>query len=366
MTVIDVIKYEGDNQTFIWKYPVEDFNTSSQLVVHESQEAIFFLNGQALDSFGPGRHSLETSNIPLINKVINLPSGGTSPFHAEVYFINLVEQMGIAWGTNSRVQFLEPNYGFPLSVGASGEMALAIRNGRKLLIKLVGTEAILSQTKLIAYFKAFLQTKIKSAVAQSIQSQQICIFETDLKLDELSQEIKTRLAPIFEEYGLELTQLMVTAIIKPEDDPIYQKFKDLYFRQYADIRESEINQQVAIVNQETEAKRTIIEAQAKANKRAIEGYTYHQERSFDVAEKVASNEAVGEFANAGIGMGVIAGVGGPIGSTVSTAMTEAIRPIDSRESSPVQQGARAAFCPNCGKAFSESDLFCSRCGTKRV
>ena len=55
---IDVIKYEGDNSTFVWKHPGEDFNTLSQLIVHENQEAVFFRNGQALDMFGPGRYTL--------------------------------------------------------------------------------------------------------------------------------------------------------------------------------------------------------------------------------------------------------------------------------------------------------------------
>ena len=68
--IADVIKYEGDNTTFIWKHPCEDFNSLTQLIVHESQEAIFMMNGQALDLFGPGRYTLETQNIPLISKYI--------------------------------------------------------------------------------------------------------------------------------------------------------------------------------------------------------------------------------------------------------------------------------------------------------
>ena len=92
MSITDVIKYEGNNQTFIWKHPSEDFNTGSQLIVHETQEAIFFLNGQALDSFGPGRHELETQNLPLLNGISKITTGGVSPFHSEVYFVNLIEQ----------------------------------------------------------------------------------------------------------------------------------------------------------------------------------------------------------------------------------------------------------------------------------
>ena len=110
MAIFNVIKYEGDNTTFIWKHPCEDFNIFSQLVVHESQEAIFFKDGQALDLFGPGRYTLKTQNIPIIGKVLNLATGGLSPFHCEVYFINKSEQMAIKWGTDSKIQFIEPTY----------------------------------------------------------------------------------------------------------------------------------------------------------------------------------------------------------------------------------------------------------------
>lgn len=94
--IADVIKYEGDNSTFIWKHPCEDFNTASQLIVHESQEAVLFLNGQALDLFGPGQHTLETENIPILRHLINIPTGGVSAFHCEVYFINKTEQWQFA------------------------------------------------------------------------------------------------------------------------------------------------------------------------------------------------------------------------------------------------------------------------------
>ncbi len=95
MAILDVIKYEGGNDTFVWKHPAEDFSTKSQLIVHETQEAVFFKNGQALDLFAAGRHTLDTQNIPLISKFVNLPFGGVSPFHCEVYFVNKVVSMDI-------------------------------------------------------------------------------------------------------------------------------------------------------------------------------------------------------------------------------------------------------------------------------
>ena len=80
-----IIKYEGDNETLIWKHPIEDFNFGSQLIVHESQEAIFFRDGQALDLFGAGRYTLETQQLPLMQKMYKLPTDTEGTFHSEVY-----------------------------------------------------------------------------------------------------------------------------------------------------------------------------------------------------------------------------------------------------------------------------------------
>ena len=78
MEITSVIKYEGDNTTFVWKHPKEDFNTLSQLIVHESQEVVLFQDGQALDVFTAGRHTLETANIPLLKKIRNIPENLSS------------------------------------------------------------------------------------------------------------------------------------------------------------------------------------------------------------------------------------------------------------------------------------------------
>ena len=192
MALAEVIKYEGDNSTFIWKHPVEDFNTNSQLIVHETQEAILFLNGQPMDLFGSGKYTLETQNIPILNKIINLPTGGVSSFHCEVYFINKVEQMAITWGTDSKVQYVEPTYGFPISLGAGGEMSLKVKDSKKLLLRLVGTESVLSREKLVSYFRAFLMTRIKTYIAQSLKKSHINIFEIDEHLLEFSSNSASR------------------------------------------------------------------------------------------------------------------------------------------------------------------------------
>lgn len=356
--VADIIKYEGDNATFIWKHPCEDFNSLTQLIVHESQEAIFFLNGQALDLFGPGRYTLETQNIPLIGKALNRTTGDQTPFHCEVYFINKTEQMAVKWGTDSKVQFIEPTYGFPLSIGASGEMTLKILDGRKLLINLVGTENSLTQSKLLLYFRSILMTKVKTYIAQIMKSNAINIFEIDQNLNAFSQAIKKLVAPDFCDYGISLEKFFVTTIVKPDGDRQYEKFKELHFRQYADIAEAKLRQQVNIIDAETEAKKTIIESKALAQKRATEGYTYSQERGFDVAEKVAENEAVGEFTNMGVGFGTMAGVGGAVGGMVGGVMHDALGSIANPAVSNTQQN----FCENCGSKVNIGAAFCEECG----
>lgn len=323
-TIGDIIKYEGDNSTFIWKHPCEDFNYLTQLIVHESQEAIFFMNGQALDMFGAGRYTLETQNIPLIGKALNKATDDKTPFHCEVYFINKTEQMNIKWGTDSRVQYIEPTYGFPLSIGASGEMSLRAEDSRKLLLKLVGTENYLGQQQLAGYFRSFLMTRVKTYIAQVMKTNSINIFEIDENLTMFSNAIKNLLIGDFAEYGVSLEQFFVTTVLKPDGDRQYEKFKELHFRQYADIAEAKLKQQTDLIYAETEAQKTIIDSKAQATKRAQEGYTYQQERGFDVAEKVAQNEAVGEFTNMGVGFGTMAGVGGAVGGMVGGMMNDAM------------------------------------------
>lgn len=361
--IAEIIKYEGDNSTFIWKHPSEDFNSLTQLIVHESQEAIFFMNGQALDLFGPGRYTLETQNIPVLGKVLNRVTGDESPFHCEVYFINKTEQMAVKWGTDSKVQYIEPTYGFPLSIGASGEMSLRAEDSRKLLLKLVGTESFLGQQKLVSFFRSFLMTKVKSYIAQVIKAKNINIFEIDENLTTFSNEIKNLLVSDFAEYGVALEQFFVTTIVKPDGERQYEQFKELHFRQYADIAEAKLRQQTDLIYAQTEAQKTVIESQAMATKRAQEGYTYQQERGFDVAEKVAQNEAVGEFTNMGVGFGTMAGVGGAVGGMVGGMMSDAMgaATAPAPQAQPVQNAG--CFCENCGAKLNANAAFCEECGT---
>lgn len=134
------------------------------------------MNGQTFDTFGAGRYTLETQNIPLIGKALNKATGDTTPFHCEVYFINKTEQMAIKWGNYSKVQYIDPTYGFPISIGASGKMTLRAEDGRKLLINIVGTETVLSRESLSLYFRSFLMLRVKTYIAQIMKAGKINVY----------------------------------------------------------------------------------------------------------------------------------------------------------------------------------------------
>lgn len=364
-SIANVIKYEGDNTTFIWKHPIEEFNTGSQLIVHESQEAIFFMNGQALDLFGPGRHTLDSQNLPYVRKFYNEIFDGETPFHCEIYFINKVEQMAIKWGTDSKVEYIDPTYGFPLKIGASGQMNLRAQNSRKLLVKVVGTEIGITQQMLVNKFRAFLTTRIKTYLAHVIKKNKINIFAIDEQLTKMSQDLMTKLTPDFSDYGVALERFFVTTIVKPEGDRSYQKFKQLHFRKYTDVAEAELRQKIGVIDQTTEAKRMVIEAKGLAEKRSTEGYTYQQEREFDVAERVASNEGVGEMSNIGIGLGMMTGVGATVGNTVGNMMKGTMDDISDQNTTEQKSSPlHTTQCTKCGKPLPSGAKFCLECGTK--
>ena len=367
--VAQIIKYEGDNSTFIWKHPCEDFNTQTQLIVHESQQAVFYMNGQILDTFEAGRYTLETQNIPLIGKFFNKVFDNQTPFHCEVYFINKTEQMAVKWGTDSKIEYVEPTYNFPIQIGASGEMTLRVKDGKKLLVKVVGTEKGLTQAGLVQKFRAFLMTRFKTYLSTYIRENKINIFQIDEKLTEISADMQNQLVPDFDEYGVSLIHFFVTTVVKPEDDKTYRRFKDLHFRQYADIAEARLQQNIDIIGQETEKQKMILEAEGKAAKRQIEGYTYQQERGFDVAQTVAANEGSGNMSNLGIGLGVMAGVSGTVGGLVNESISAAVKPTSGEVCSKCGNSLppNAKFCLECGtkvENLSENEIICPNCGGK--
>ncbi len=381
------IKYEGDNETFIWKHPVEDFNLGSQVTVHESQEAVFFRDGQALDTLGPGRHTLETQSIPLLNSFYKLPTHPQQAFHAEIYFINMTTQMGIKWGTPEKISVLDPLHNFYVKLGAGGEFNLRVCDSRRLLLKLVGTTGGLKQSQLMAsggsagFFRALIITEVKSLLPQIIRQQRVDLLQPDEMLKPLSEGLKVAINHSLKEYGLEIPEFYVTRIITPDadEDPNYAKLQQQYADRFLRVRENQIEQEVLEaardrkrVQAQTDAEMKIIAAQAEAeaNRQRImleaqemqlKGYTYQQETARQVANAAASN--MGAMAGGGgSGIGDIVGLGMAMGtmSTIADTTRDAVRGITEAGKPPVAAGGWKCACgvENIGK-------FCMECGSPK-
>ena len=122
MALIEVIKYNGNNNEFVWKFPSEDLKLGAQLIVNFSQNAYFVKNGKILDEFTEGRYTLKSANIPLLNKIINLPFGEKSPFAAEVWYVNLISKLDNKWGTVRPINLEDPLYGVVVPARAFGQL----------------------------------------------------------------------------------------------------------------------------------------------------------------------------------------------------------------------------------------------------
>ena len=376
--IADVIQYEGSNDIFILKHEREDFNTGSQLIVHESQEAVFFMNGQALDLFGPGRHTLETQNLPLVGKFFNAPTGGVTPFHCEVYFINKTEQLAVKWGTDTKLGYIEPKYGFPVRIGASGEMSLRVEDSRKLLVKVVGTEKGISQQGFVQKIRGFLMTRLKAHLANYMKAEQINIFEVDEHLVTISEALRGLFKPDFLDYGIALERFAVNVIV-PDEDENFKAARDAAAVQVRLARQ-EATEAVRDVQVGREAKRTA-DAERYQKERAAdaEGYrlrqmgiTRQEELQADVLKTMAGNESVGQVSNPIMGATMMAGVGLPIGAAVGGMMRDTVGGVlgDGRAVSPRPPdgafGERALPCVHCAKPLPANARFCSGCGQQVV
>lgn len=414
-----VIQYEGDNTTFVWRHPNTDFVTGSQLIVHESQEAIFFRNGEALDSFGAGRYTLETGILPKMDQLYRLPVQG-QPFHAEVYFVNLTTQMGIKWGTPSKVGLFDPISGLHVELGASGSFNLRVSDPRKLLIKLVGTTGSLSQSDLFqsstasasfqptgikasatanvnaGYFRTMIATKVKGNLARIIKSNRFNVLELDEHVDSISLALRDAINPDLAEYGLIMPEFYVANIVTPDDEPNFRRLKQQHADMYLRSHEEEIKKVEAeaaferkVVEAQTEARMRVIGAQGEADatriagqaqadvyrmqaeieaqEMRIKGYTYQQETARQVSLEAMRNGGgtgvtgiAGEAMQLGVGLGA---VGSVIGMT-----KEAIQPIMQNSGSIAQpitpSAAPEGWTCACGKSGITSK-FCPECGSKK-
>ena len=364
MALFEVIKKKKDDNNIIWRYPKRNFNTGSKLIVDESQEALFYSMGKALDLFGPGKYTLSTNNIPIMRGLLNLPTGGKTQFTCDVYFIDKTIQK-FKWGTSSRLEFLEPIYNFPINIGACGEIRFQVDDSRKFIVKLVGIKKNFDTESVDNFFQEQMLVKVKSYLNNIISKEKICIFEIDGKLDEISESLKEQLDNDFNEYGIKLEKFFLTNISKPEDDKQYLKFKELYFKKGVLTADAEVEKNLSKIEAEKEAQKIKIEAEAQSTKRSLEGYTYQQEKSYEIGKEVARNEAVGQYTNLGVGLGMISSMSGAVGDKISNTVTGAFASTNNIcPKCGTENKTDSNFCKKCGNTLITPSEFCTNCGSK--
>lgn len=332
MAIIDRIKYDGDPQGrnwLIYKCPSEQFVLGSQLVVNQGQEALFFKGGAALDLFGPGTHKLTTGNLPILNKLVNLPFGGKTPFTAEVYYINKTVNLDMKWGTSTPIPLEDPKYGLILNVGARGQYGMSIKDSRLFVSRLIGAipnGASSNHLTVLRYFNGLVNAKIKSVTASYMIKKQISFLEISQYLAELSEAFKEAISEEFEGFGIEIVNFFCESIApNPEE---YEKLRTY-------------KEELAL------------------------GVDFYQtRRSLDIMEKIAENQHAGDVANTGIGLGMGIGVAGQVGNlfnglgqNLKVGMTGSDRGAEKENS---------VVCKKCGSINPAGMKFCGECGTEMV
>lgn len=386
------IKFEGDQHNLIWKHPIEDFCLGSQLIVDESQEAIFYRDGQALDTFPPGTHTLETQRLPLLDQAYRLPTNNGGHFHSKVYFVNLITHMGIKWGVGE-IRFYEPTYKLPIELGLRGTFNLKITNARKLLQKIVGTAGALTRDQLMdndgkGYFTDLVRMQVRSYVAAAIADSGIDLLDIDRHLIDLSAALQDKLNPVLGEYGLEIAQLLIAGVKEP-DDPAFRAAKKQHQDEIIQMREIEMETRLAeatlsrtnalanvdILTAKGEAEVRKIHAAAdleiarqrarvEAEEMREKGMTYADQTARMVGLEAAKNV----FSGSGGGMGDLASMGLALGALTSvTKMTQnTLTPLADAGIQPAQPAAVPGgwVCPECGAANLTSKC-CPECGCKK-
>lgn len=282
MAIIDVVKYDGNDEIFAWKFPSENLRLGTQLVVKTSQHAFFIKGGQVLDEFKEGTYTLKSGNIPLLHKVINIPFGGDSPFQAEVWYINMISKLDNKWGTPTPIQLEDPKYNIVVPVRAFGQFGMSISDPKKFLQTLVGNMKDFSTEKVVEYFKGKVISSTTSAIGKKMVLEGISVLQIHVLLDDLSEYCKDKIQAEFESYGIKIENFYLMSINVPESDPSVIKLK---------------------------------EAKDLAAKVNIAGKdVYHADRSYDVLDKASQNEGtMGGTMGAGMGLGLGFGMGNQMG-----------------------------------------------------
>jgi len=216
MALLEVIEFlDESGKQIIHRIPEQgsgEIRLGSQLVVRESQTAVFFRDGKALDVLGPGRHTLTTANIPILVGLIKLPFGSKSPFRAEVVFVNMRDFVDLKWGTPQMLPFRDKDFGI-VRLRAFGTYAVAVSDPQLFVNKIAGTQGIYTADKLEEYVRSIVVARFADLLGENVTS----VLDVVGKYDELSGAMRVKMADDFAALGIVLKAFYITAVTVPEE-----------------------------------------------------------------------------------------------------------------------------------------------------
>lgn len=212
-TVIEAIDNTGN--VMVQRMPQQgsgDWQLGSQVIVQENQVAVFWRDGQALDGFRPGRHTIETANVPMLGKAVGAGFGGQSPFRACVYFLSTKVFQGVGWGTPQPVTFRDGDFGM-VPVRAFGMFSYRLTKPRRFMSTIVGTQGLVATDDIHTTLRSYIVSRLNRILGESLK----CIADLPVMYDDIALRLKDAVREEFEQYGIGLVDLVVEAITPPQE-----------------------------------------------------------------------------------------------------------------------------------------------------
>jgi membrane protease subunit (stomatin/prohibitin family) len=312
---IEVIEWLDSSQdTLLYRFPVynQEIKNGAQLIVRESQAAVFVFEGQAADTFGPGRYTIDGGNTPILSKLGAWKHGFNSPMKSEVYFVNTKQFTDMKWGTANPIMLRDNDFGI-VRLRAFGAYSMRVSDPQTFIKEVAGTNAHFQTEDIDTQLKRAIVSEFSDALGEM----KIPALDLAAQYKELGEAIRGKINEDFKDYGLTVTKFYVENISLPEE---VEKALD---------------------------KRSSMGALGDANR-------YMQFQAADALRDAAQNEGGG----AGLGAGL--GAGFAVGGQMANAFGNAGQQGGQGQS----QQTQTVPCPSCGKQNAPGVKFCGDCGAK--
>ena len=189
-----------------------DFRLGSQVIVRESQRAVFYRDGKSLDTFPAGRHTITTMNLPILAGLMRLATGGNDVFTAEVYFVNMREFTDLRWGTPQPISLRDTDLGL-VRLRAFGQYTMQIADPKLFVDKIVGTQGIFTTAQIEDYLRNAVISRLTDVLGENMTS----IFDLPQLFNEIGAAMRAKVQDDFLAMGISLRQFMIVSI-NPTDE----------------------------------------------------------------------------------------------------------------------------------------------------